>query len=66
MVNTRIDDAFWSAVEDLAPEYDAMVDAGTLSQDQARRLHTHAVWTRIVPKLGLRYDRVEPAEAERS
>ena len=37
--------------------YDRRVDAGELSEDEARSAHTHEVWERIADGLGMRYFR---------
>ena len=43
----------------LAPTYEAAMQSGTLTRRAALRAHTHEIWERIAPKLGLRYDRME-------
>ena len=42
----------------LAPTYSALVQEGALTRRVAQRAHTHAVWERLAPTMGLRYDRV--------
>ena len=58
-------DAFWNELRRLKPRFDALVDAGTLDQGEARHHLTHQVWERIAVRLGLRYDRVDAPGTER-
>lgn len=50
--------AFATEWEALASTYQHPVHAGVLTRREARREHTHEVWERLAPALGLRYDRV--------
>ncbi len=45
--------------EILAAKYESLVRSGELTRREALREHTHEVWERIAPSLGLRYDRVQ-------
>ena len=40
-------------------KYDALIQTGTLTGDEALRQHLHEVLERIAPELRLRYDRLE-------
>ena len=50
--------AFERERDALAPPYEALLRAGALTRREAQRAHTHEVWERLAPVLGLRYDRV--------
>lgn len=50
--------AFERERDALAPSYQHRAQAGGLTRREARREHTHEVWERLAPALGLRYNRV--------
>ena len=50
--------AFRQERDALAPAYQRLMEEGALTRRAAQREHSHTVWERIAPALGLRYDRV--------
>lgn len=50
--------AFERERDALAPAYQRLVQAGRLTRREAQREHTHQIWVRLAPALGLRYHRV--------
>jgi hypothetical protein len=50
--------AFNAARALVAPRYEALVQSGQMIRREAQSAATHEVWKAIVPRLGLRYDRI--------
>lgn len=59
-LRAEVERRFTDEVAALAPKYARLIRSGPVSAAQAWRLHTHEVWERLAPRLGLRYDRLEP------
>jgi hypothetical protein len=59
-LRAEVEQGFTVQVAALAPKYARLIRSGALSVAEAWRLHTHEVWEQLAPRLGLRYDRVEP------
>jgi hypothetical protein len=51
--------SYFTTRQALVAKYRALVQAQTVTRDRAWQEHTHEVWARISPALGLRYDRIE-------
>jgi hypothetical protein len=52
-------DTYYAAYEGTIEKYVALRASGDLTRRQAARLHSHEIWERAGPALGLRYDRLE-------
>ena len=61
-LRAEVEQRFAVQVAALVPKYARLIRSGALSAAEAWRLHTHEVWQRLAPGLGLRYDRLEPWE----
>jgi hypothetical protein len=50
--------AFTAAAIALSRTYLVLMRSGALAREEALRAFSHAIWERVAPPLGLRYDRI--------
>ncbi|MGH2353674.1 MAG: hypothetical protein ACRDJN_18885 [Chloroflexota bacterium] len=57
--DATIEGAYRITRQSLIPKYLALVQSQAMTRARAWQEHSHEVWERIAPVLGLRYDRIE-------